>query len=192
VPTGLHRRAEWANAAGMRFTSLLAASLLVGAGLPASAQTFGPPIQGMCLFSREAAVSSSRAGQSMQAQLREMQASLTGTLAAQRQALERQRQDLEGRQATIAPVEFQRQLAALNQQIQAVEQQQNARFIAAQQQGQQQIDRALNESLGRVVTQSACSVVLERDNAYGWNNSMDITAAVIRELDAVLQRVHIQ
>ena len=128
----------------------------------------------------------------MQAQLREMQASLTGTLAAQRQALERQRQDLEGRQATIAPVEFQRQLAALNQQIQTVEQQQNARFIAAQQQGQQQIDQALNEALGRVVTQSACSVVLERDNAYGWNNSMDITAVVVRELDAVLQRVRMQ
>lgn len=87
------------------------------------------------------------------------------------------------------PIEYQRQLAALNQQALALDQQQNARFIAAQTRGQQQIDRALNEALSRIVTRSGCSVVFERDNAYGWNNAMDITEAVAQEMNGLLQAV---
>lgn len=176
----------------MRLTGLFATSLLVLASAPAAAQTFGPPISGMCLLSRTGAISTSRAGQSMQAQLRQMQASLNGELAQRRTALDRERRALEARQSAIAPIEFQRQMTALNQQAQSLDQQQNARFIAAQTRGQQQIDRALNDALGRVITRSACSVVLERDHAYGWNNAMDITPAAAREMDSVLQTVTLQ
>lgn len=176
----------------MRIISLFAASLFACAGIAAPAQTFGPPIQGLCLLSRNGAISASRAGQSMQAQLKQMQASLNGELAQRRATLDQQRRQLEARQSATAPIEYQRQLAGFNQQAQALEQQQNARFIAAQARGQQQVDRALNHALGRVVTGSICSVVLERDNAYGWNNAMDITPAVAREMDGVLQNVVLQ
>src|SRR5688500_8027156 len=98
----------------MRLTGLSAALLMVCAGAPASAQTFGPPITGLCLLSRANAISASRAGQSMQAQLKQMQSSLTGELAQRRAAVEQQRRQLEGRQSAIAPIEYQRQLAALN------------------------------------------------------------------------------
>lgn len=173
----------------MRSISPLVALLFACAGGSASAQTFGPPIEGLCLFSRASAVSASRAGQSLQNQLHEIQASLAGGLAEQRQGIEQQLRSIEARQGTIAPIEYQRQLAALNQQLQLVERQQNARFIAAQQEGQRQIDQSLSEALGRVVTRSACSVVFERDDSYGWNNAMDITTAVTTELDALLQQV---
>lgn len=176
----------------MRLTGLSAALLLVCAGVPASAQTFGPPITGLCLLSRANAISASRAGRSMQGQLKQMKTSLTGELAQRRAAVEQQRRQLEGRQSAIAPIEYQRQLAVLNQQAQAIEQQQNARFIAAQTIGQQQIDRALNEALTRVITRSVCSLVMERDHAYGWNNAMDVTPAVTREMDGILQAVAIR
>jgi len=170
--------------------SIIGLAMLVGA--PASAQTFGPPIAGMCLLSRAGAIGASRAGQSMQVQLRQMQASLNADLAQRRASLDQQRRMLEARQGAVAPIEFQRQLAGLNQQAQALDQQQNARFIAAQTRGQQQVDRALNDALSRVITRSACSVVMERDNAYGWNNAMDITPATAREMDGVLQAVTLQ
>lgn len=170
--------------------SIIGLAMLVGA--PASAQTFGPPIAGMCLLSRAGAISASRAGQSMQVQLRQMQASLNADLAQRRASLDLQRRTLEARQGAVAPIEFQRQLAGLNQQAQTLDQQQNARFIAAQTRGQQQVDRALNDALSRVITRSACSVVMERDNAYGWNNAMDITPATAREMDGVLQAVALQ
>ncbi|MCX8476987.1 MAG: OmpH family outer membrane protein [Sphingomonas sp.] len=176
----------------MRLIGLFATSLLMLVSLPASAQTFGSPIPGMCLLSRMGAISASRAGQSMQVQLRQMQTSLNGELAQRRASLDRERQALEARQSGIAPIEFQRQLAALNQRAQGIEQQQNARFIAAQTRGQQQIDRALNDALSRVITRSACSVVMERDHAYGWNNAMDITGAAAREMDSVLQNIVLQ
>lgn len=176
----------------MRIISLFAASLLACAGVAAPAQTFGPPIQGLCLLSRTGAIAASRAGQSMQAQLRQMQGALSGDLARQRATIDQQRRALEARQNSTAPIEYQRQLSALNQQAQILEQQQNARFIAAQTRGQQQIDGALNNALGRVVTRTSCSVVLERDNAYGWNNTMDITPAVTREMDGLLQSVALQ
>jgi Skp family chaperone for outer membrane proteins len=176
----------------MRLIGLSAALLLVCAALPASAQTFGPPISGLCLLSRTNAISASRAGQSMQVQLKQMQTSLSGELAQRRAAVDQQRRQLESRQSAIAPIEYQRQLTNLSQQAQTLEQQQNALFIAAQTRGQQQIDRALNEALARVITRTACSIVMERDHAYGWNNAMDITPAVAREMNNIAQAVSLE
>ncbi|WP_423602482.1 OmpH family outer membrane protein [Sphingomonas sp. MS122] len=177
----------------MRYIGPLVAFLLTYCvSAPAAAQTFGPSIQGLCLLSRSGAISGSRAGQSLQVQLRQMQASLSGDLARQRATIDQQRRTLAGRQNAIAPIEYQRQRAALDQQAQALEQQHNARFIAAQQRGQQQIDRVLNEALARVITRTACGVVLERDHAYGWNNAMDITPSVSREMDGLLASVSLQ
>ncbi|KRA59204.1 hypothetical protein ASD79_10915 [Caulobacter sp. Root655] len=176
----------------MRLIGVLLIGLAVLAAAPASAQTFGPPVAGLCLLSRAGAISASRAGQSLQAQLRQMQASLNADLAQRRASLDQQRRLLEVQQGVIAPIEFQRQLAGLNQQTQTLDQQQNARFIAAQTRGQQQVDRTLNDALSRVITRNACGVVIERDNAYGWNNAMDITPATAREMDGVLQTITIQ
>jgi len=121
-----------------------------------------------------------------------MQASLSGDLAQRRNGIEQQRRQLEARQNATAPIEYQRQMAALDQQAREIEQQQNVRFIAAQERGQQQIDRALNEALGRIVTRNVCSLVVERNNTYGWNNAMDITPAVTREMDSLVQTVTLQ
>lgn len=176
----------------MRLIRLTAASLLACASASLSAQTFGPPIAGMCLLSRTSAIGASRAGQSMQAQLKQMQETLNGELAQRRGFIDQQRRTLKARQNAVAPIEYQRQLAALDQQAQTLEQQQNARFIAAQTRGQQQLDRALGEALARVITRQECGVVLERDQSYGWNNAMDITGAVSRDMDSVLQAVAIQ
>lgn len=168
------------------------ACLAVCAAAPAAAQTFGPPIQGMCLLSREAAISASAAGRSMQAQLKQMQASLGGELAQRRTALDQQRQQLEAQQSTIAPIEYQRLQAELARQMQLLDQQQNSLFIAAQTRGQQQVDRALGAALTRVITRNRCSLVLERNQSYGWNNAMDITPDVSHEIDAILPAVSLQ
>ena len=169
--------------------NLLVAVLLVTIQAPAHAQTFGPPIPGMCLLSRSGAIAASRAGQSMQSQLKQMQGALSGELARQRQMIEQQRRALEMRRNATAPIEFQRLQSALNQQEKLLDQQQNTRFIAAQTSGQQKIDAALNRALSTVITRAKCSAVFERDNAYGWNNEMDITSAAVRELDAILPSV---
>jgi Skp family chaperone for outer membrane proteins len=176
----------------MRLIGLAIMGLVTSVAASASAQTFGPPVAGLCLLSRAGAISASRAGQSLQAQLRQIQASLNADLAQRRASLDQQRRLLEAQQGVIAPIEFQRQLASLNQQAQTLDQQQNARFVAAQTRGQQQVDRALNDALSRVITRGACGVVMERDNAYGWNNAMDITPATAREMDSALQAVTIQ
>jgi Skp family chaperone for outer membrane proteins len=176
----------------MRLIRIIAASVLACSTVPLSAQTFGPPITGVCLLSRTAAIAASHSGQSMQAQLKQMQASLNGELAQRRSAIDQQGRALETKQNATAPIEYQRQLGVLNQQAQALEQQQNIRFIAAQTHAQQQVDRALGEGVARVITRRACSVVFERDQSYGWNNAMDITRAVTGEMDAVLQAVAIR
>lgn len=176
----------------MRLVRIIAASVLACTTVPLSAQTFGPPIKGVCLLSRTAAISTSRAGQSMQAQLKQAQLALNSQLVQRRGVIEQQRQALEGRQNATAPIEYQRQLAALDQQAQALEQQQNAQFIALQGYGQQQVNRALGEAVARVITREACSVVFERDQSYGWNNAMDITGAVTMQMDVILPAARIQ
>lgn len=121
-----------------------------------------------------------------------MQVSLNGDLAQRRAALDQQRRELETRQASIAPIDYKRQMGALVQEAQRLEQAQNVRFIAVQQRGQQQLDRALGEALAKVITRQACSLVLERDSSYGWNNAMDITAAVTNEMDLLIKAVVLQ
>lgn len=176
----------------MHLVRIIAASVLACTTVPLSAQTFGPPVKGVCLLSRAAAISTSRAGQSMQAQLKQAQAALNSELVQRRGAIEQQRQALEGRQNATAPIEYQRQLAAFDQQTQALEQQQNARFVALQGYGQQQVNRALGEAVARVITRESCSVVFERDQSYGWNNAMDITGPVTAQMDIILPTVRLQ
>jgi Skp family chaperone for outer membrane proteins len=176
----------------MRSIGLITASLLACIGAPAAAQTFGLPITGMCLLSRTGAIGASRAGQSMQVQLQQMQASLSGELARRRSGVEHQRRQLESRQNAIPPLEYQRQQADLNRLMQAIDQEQNTRFIAAQQRGQQQIDRALADALAGVITRNECAAVFERDHSYGWNNAMDITGAVTAAMDSILQTVSLR
>jgi Skp family chaperone for outer membrane proteins len=176
----------------MRLIGIIAASLLLCASTSLPAQTFGPPITGLCLLSRAAAIGGSRAGQSMQAQLKQMQSSLNSDLAQRRAALDQQRRQLETQQGSIPPIDYKRQMDALVQKAQGLEQAQNARFIAAQQRGQQQLDRALGEALAKVITRQACSLVLERDSSYGWNNAMDVTPAVTKEMDTLLQGIVLQ
>lgn len=176
----------------MRLTRIIVASLLTCTTVPLSAQTFGPPIKGVCLLSRAAAISASRAGQSMQAQLKQTQVALNSELTQRRGVIEQQRQALERRQNATAPIEYQRQRAVLDQQAQAFEQQQNARYVAMQEHGQEQVNRALGEALARVITREACSVVFERDQSYGWNNAMDITGGVTVQMDSILPVVKLQ
>ena len=97
APIVLRARADKARDGGMRVLGLFAASVLACWAVAAPAQTFGPPIAGLCLLSRTGAISASRAGQSMQVQLRQMQASLSNDLARQRATLDQQRRTLETR-----------------------------------------------------------------------------------------------
>ena len=166
--------------------------LMLGAAQRVDAQTFGPPIAGMCLLSKSGAVAGSRAGQSMQRQVEMLRTSLSSDIAKQRAALGQLNRRLETQQSTTLPLDYQRQLTALNQQAQIVtqtEQQYNAKLQQAQIRAQQQVDGALNAALGRVLQRERCSVIFERDTAYGWNNAMDITPTVTREMDGVLQAV---
>jgi len=175
----------------MRLTKFIAALLVICATPPVAAQTFGPPIKGVCLLSRVSAVNASRASQSLNAELKKKKDLLSTELAKHRAALDEQRHALDVRQDRIAPIEYQRRKAVLDRQVQQLEKELNTRFIAAQAHGQQQVDNALNQALSRVITRNACSFVMERDTTYGWNNAMDITSAVTQEMNAILTTIAI-
>lgn len=173
----------------MRLNKFAAAAGLICLAAPVFAQTFGPPIKGVCLLSRASAINAARASQSLKVELEKKKASLSNELAKHRAVIDEQRRILDARQDRIAPIEYQSQRSALDRRMQQLEQQLNARFITAQTLGQRQVDDALNQALARVITQSACSFVMERDHTYGWNNAMDITRAVTQEMDFILTTV---
>lgn len=176
----------------MILTRFAAAAFLICLASPVVAQTFGPPIKGVCLLSRTSAIGASRANQSLQAELKKLKESLSTELAKHRAALSDQQRALDARQDRVAPIEYQRQKALLDLQMQQLDHQLNSRFIAAQARGQQQVDEALNQALARVITRSACSFVMERDNTYGWNNAMDVTDAVTQEMNSILSIVAVR
>lgn len=178
----------------MRAYLLIAVCAAIPATSFAQAQppVFGPPIAGVCLLSRQSAVSTSLAGRSMQSHLGNMRSGLSDQLTRQAQMIDQERRVLVAGQGNVAPTEYQRRMGALEQRAQTLSRSQdaaNARLQAAQTQAQAQVDAALGNALARVVTRSQCSLVLERDITYGWNNAMDITAAVVDEMDSQLRAI---
>ncbi len=172
----------------MLSTSLTAAGLLFSVAAsaqpvrpaPAAAATptpaFAVPTPGVCLLSRDGAIGGSKAGQDATIHMQKLANDIGAELAAQRQAI------AQGTD-TVQSVQQRAQAVAQLEQLRGA-QLQRTKILA-----EQQIAQALGTAVVPVVASARCSVIFERGNSYGWNPAMDITPAVILELDKKLPSI---
>ena len=159
---------------------------LVSAQAPAvpNANPMGPPIAGVCLFARDAAIAKSKAGAATDARLRQLAQGVQAELASERQAIVTENDALKAIPAAQRPQArvdaLDKRAAAFNQ----LQQLRTAQLQATRAQAIEQILKQMDPVLGPVSTGRHCSVVFERTATYGFNAAMDLTPTVVQQLDA--------
>ncbi len=153
---------------------------------------FGPPIPGICLFSRDAAISNSKAGQATNARLLELGKGVEAGLQPERAAIVTENTALKAGEKTIPAAQRDTRIAALDRRAAAFNQLQQLRTAQLQQSrgdAVKTILKAIDPLLGPLAAARHCSVVFERGATYGANPAMDLTAALIQQLDTSLPTV---
>ena len=168
--------------------TLAAGGLVLLALTPGSPLAAQQPLAGFCLFARGTAVGQSRAGAAAKARLDRIEAGIAQTAAGERQALVNEDTALLAQRAQLGPAEFARrieQLRARLAQQEATTQRLAQQLARARANAEARIDAALQPVLGQVRADRQCLVIMERNNAYVYANSVDITGDVVRRLDQV-------
>lgn len=151
----------------------------------------GPPIPGLCLFARDAALGNSKAGQAANQRLQQLGAQIEAELNPEKQAIITENTALQNG-AALPAAQRQTRIAALQQRAQTFSQLQTLRGAQLQQTrvlATQTIVAKIDPILAPLVVARRCSLVLERTATYGFNPAMDLTPAVVDQLNQQLPTV---
>jgi len=191
----------------MTIRILLAAAILLASAGAASAQTIGgaapssqpaqpqaqplggPVVPGVCLLSREAIFANAAVGRAASARLQELTQVAQAEIDAQRTPLETEARALEGQPDNEANQQRRQQLA---QRWQALQQTaaHNSREIEATR--ARALERIANEAqpvIAQAYGAKNCGLLFDRNSALGGNFANDLTAEVVRLLDARIQTI---
>ena len=155
----------------------------------ANVPTYGEPIAGICVFSRDVALATSNAGLGVNKQLAPLYQAAQTELNGQRDALTKDKKTLFAEKAKLSAAKFQKRLAALQQRAQVyntVLQTRNAQFTQTRAKAMDQIAAAVTPILVDAITAHHCALVVERASIYGANPAMDLTADVVKQLNIAM------
>ncbi len=148
----------------------------------AAAAPLGPPIAGLCFFSRDSAVATSKAGQAATTRLRQLASQVDSELSPQRQALVTENNAIKALPAAQQGA----RAAALEQRAQSfgqTAQLRQAQLQLTQSRAFGQVLNALSPIVGPIASQRKCAVVFDGSATYGYNQAMDLTSAAVAQLD---------
>jgi len=146
----------------------------------------GPAIPGVCIFSRDA-VGASVVGKYVAQRMEQLQAQATAEVNGEKSAIETDGKALEAQRATLSSDTFQQRATALNQRIQALQRKADQRSRELQATDQKAMGRIATEMtplLRTVYEQHKCGLLLDSGAVFGANPSMDVSAEVVKLLDA--------
>lgn len=160
--------------------------------LPAAAQTggargpaFGPALPGICLLAKKDALTGSASSRAVETRIAAAERALATATAQQQATFTTRRGQLAMLQGKLARADYARSLADIDtdERTAIATRSRQAALIAseaakARAGGEQRLAQALTS----VVTAKKCSLIVERDATYGWNNAMDITPDVVRAM----------
>jgi len=147
----------------------------------------GPLVAGVCLFSQEGLIARSKVGQAATARLRELAGQAQASLNAEKARLEARGRALEAKRATLSPLQYQAQGAAINQSIQALQAKAGDRSV--------QIDATKSRAYAQVLQQAqplvtaaykthGCGLLLARETVLSGNMGNDLTPEIVAAFDA--------
>lgn len=184
---------------------LAAAASIVALSLPASAQTVGgaqpappppaaqplggPVIPGVCLLSREAIFANAAVGKAATARLQELTRAAQAEIDGQRTPLETEAKALEGQGDTAASKPKREALAAGWQALQQKATQTSREIEVTRAKALERISTEAQPVIAQVYGAKKCGLLFDRNAALGGNFANDLTADVVRGLDARIQTI---
>lgn len=159
---------------------------------PAAEPLGGPVVTGVCLLSREAIFANAAVGRAATARLQELTRTAQAEIETQRQPIEADARALEGQRASLSADQLRQRSEALAQRLQTV--QRRAAHVSGEIEATRAkaLERISNETQP-VITQAYraknCGLLFDRNSALGGNFANDLTADVVRGLDARIQTI---
>lgn len=159
---------------------------------PAAEPLGGPLIAGVCLLSREAIFANAAVGKAATARLQELTRAAQAEVDAQRQPIEAEARTLEGQRTSLPADQFRQRQEALAQRLQGLQRQ--AAHVS------REIEATRAKALERISTEAQpvivsayraknCGLLFDRGTVLGGNFGNDLTADVVRGLDARIQTI---
>lgn len=157
-------------------------------GAQAPALAHGAPVPGLCIFSQQGAVAGSAAGQSVAVRLKQLGDVVTAELKPEGTTLQTEETALQAEQNKETAA-FQQRANTFVQRANAYQQKVSLRQQELQATEVEQLTRISNEMrpiLTAVYQQRQCSILVDAGSVLAANPAMDITPAVVQQLNAKL------
>jgi outer membrane protein len=149
----------------------------------------GPPITGICLYNRDAAVGGSAAGKAMLARMQQLRAQAAAELQAEQQGIKTDADALIAKRSTLTQEQFQQQAGPIQQRQEASQRKAELRSRELEATGEkalQRFDITITPILRNLYQSHACSLLLRGDVVMGANPAMDLTEQAIQQVNSVL------
>lgn len=177
--------------------TILAASAALGlvstaatAQAPAASQPLGGPvIPGICLLSREAVFANGAIGKAATARLQELARTAQAEIDVERSPLEAEAKALQGQPDNAQSKSRRDALAARWQALQVKVQHNNREIEATRAKAMERIAAETQPVVAQVYSQKKCGLVLDRGTVLGGNFANDLTAEVVRGVDARIKTI---
>ncbi|MFC4253992.1 OmpH family outer membrane protein [Altererythrobacter xixiisoli] len=170
----------------------LAAQTIGGAAAspaPAAQPLGGPVVPGLCLLSREAIFANAAVGKAASARLNELTRTAQAEIDGQRPAIEAEAKALEGQPDNAENRQKREALAARWNALQANAAHVSQEIEATRAKALERIANDAQPLIAQVYTAKECGLLFDRGVALGGNFANDLTADVVRALDAKVQTI---
>jgi len=160
-------------------------------GAPGAIVPSGPVIPGVCVFYNDQVIATSAVGKYVGQRWGQLRAQAAAEVGAEQTALETEAKTLEGQRASISTDVYQQRALSLNQRAEALQRKadlRNRELQATREKALGRVVTEVNPLLSTVYGQRNCGLLLDRNIVFGFNPSMDVTADVVKLLDAKIQQ----
>lgn len=177
---------------------LLACTLIAGIAAPATAQTQpapslgGNPVPGVCLLSREAIFANAKIGVAASARLAQLAREAQAEVDAERKSVNTDVEVYQAEQAKLTPAQRQTREQALSPRVQAVQAKAQLRgreIEATRNKATAKIADEAQSVIAQVYTAKSCGLLVDRNSVLGGNMANDLTADVVKGLDAKITTI---
>jgi Skp family chaperone for outer membrane proteins len=156
---------------------------------PAGQPLGGPVVPGVCFLSREAIFANALVGKAATKRLQDLAHAAQAQIDAQRTPLETEAKALQG-QADSPQARQKREALAQRWQALQTKASENGRQVEATRvKALQRIATEAQPIIAQVYGQKGCGLLLDRNAALGGNFANDLTADVVRGVDAKIQTI---
>jgi outer membrane protein len=151
--------------------------------------TQGPPIAGLCVYNRDAAIASSNGGKAMIQRMQQLRAQAAAEIQGEQQGIKTEADALIAKKASLSQEQFAQQAGPIQQRQEATQRKAEVRQRELEATGEkalQRFDGAVMPILRNLYESHHCAILLRGDSVMASNPAMDLTDPAVQQLNVSL------